>query len=146
MTKPIVKFMKVNPEATLPQYQTEAAAGMDLITTEDELMCPGDKWIFDTGLAVEIPPGYEGQIRSRSGLAAKNGIAVLNSPGTIDSDYRGEIKVILVNHSRHDYVVHAGDRIAQLVIAPVSKAVIEEAFFLSDSGRGAGGLGSTGVK
>jgi dUTP pyrophosphatase len=128
----------------LPAYKTTGAAGIDLIAAEAKLLEPGAWGPVGTGIAVEIPEGYEGQVRPRSGLAAKQGVTVLNAPGTIDSDYRGELKVLLVNHGRSTYQVQVGDRIAQLVIAAVTRVQIELASELGATVRGEGGFGHTG--
>ncbi|MFO0596520.1 MAG: dUTP diphosphatase [Myxococcaceae bacterium] len=146
-----VKFRRVRPSSTsgqqpLPKYQTAQSAGLDLSAElpEDVWLDPGERRLIPTGWAIELPPGYEGQVRPRSGLALKQGLTCLNSPGTIDADYRGEVGVILINHSKEAVVVKSGDRIAQLVIAPVVQANLIEVDQLSDSDRGAGGFGSTG--
>lgn len=142
-----VKVRRVRPSQwPLPKYQTPQSAGLDLIADlpEDVALEPGDRRLIPTGLSLEIPPGYEGQIRPRSGLALKQGITCLNSPGTIDADYRGEVGVILINHSKDRVVLKAGDRIAQLVIAPCIQANLIEVDALSNTDRGAGGFGSTG--
>src|SRR5689334_17487051 len=118
---------------------------MDLVSAEDVNLEPMQRHAVSTGLSLEIPPGYEGQVRPRSGLALKAGLTCLNTPGTIDSDYRGEVKVILINLSRELAKIRRGDRIAQLVIAPVSRAVLVEVERLSETERGGGGFGSTGV-
>lgn len=131
----------------LPKYQTPQSAGLDLIAdlTEDSVALePGERRLIPTGLALELPPGFEGQVRPRSGLALKQGITCLNSPGTIDADYRGEVGVILINHSKERVVLNRGERIAQLVIAPVVQANLIEVAQLSDTARGEGGFGSTG--
>ena len=132
----------------LPAYETDQAAGMDLraAVAEDApvTLHPGDRMAAPTGLAMAIPAGFEGQVRPRSGLALKSGITCLNSPGTIDADYRGEVKVILINHGPEAFTIRRGDRIAQLVIAPVSRAVWKTVASLDDTVRGAGGFGSTG--
>jgi len=128
----------------LPRYATEGAAGMDVLSAEDLTLAPGARHAVATGLAVAIPPGYEIQVRPRSGLALKHGISVPNTPGTIDSDYRGELKVILINHGAEPFAIHRGDRIAQLVLAPVTLAEWSEVAELDDTARGAGGFGSTG--
>lgn len=130
----------------LPQYETEASAGMDLRAniSEDITLRPLERCIVKTGLSIELPLGYEAQVRPRSGLAAKKGITVLNSPGTIDADYRGEIGVILVNLSNENFTVENGDRVAQLVIAKHERAVWQEVEVLEETRRGAGGFGSTG--
>ncbi|MDW8434331.1 MAG: dUTP diphosphatase [Aquificaceae bacterium] len=132
----------------LPFYATEHASGMDLLAAVSEpvLLKPLQRALIPTGIAVEIPPGYEAQIRPRSGLAIKHGITLLNTPGTIDADYRGEIKVILINLGEEDFLVRRGDRIAQMVICPVVKVEIEEVQELSLTERGGGGFGSTGYK
>lgn len=132
----------------LPNYETIASAGMDLRANLNELISlqPLERAIVKTGLFIELPLGYEAQVRPRSGLAAKNGITVLNSPGTIDADYRGEIGVILINLSKEVFVIENGERIAQLVIAKHERAQWIEVQELSDSSRGEGGFGSTGVK
>lgn len=133
----------------LPQYETEGAAGLDLqaaIAPDEELvLAPGNRDLIPTGLAIALPPGYEAQIRPRSGLAAKNGVTALNSPGTIDCDYRGEVKVILINHGDEPLVITRGMRIAQMLIAPVTRALFEECETLPETQRGAGGFGSTGT-
>jgi dUTP pyrophosphatase len=132
----------------LPAYETNASAGMDLRAnlSEPVVLKPLGRAIIKTGLFIELPVGYEAQVRPRSGLAAKKGITVLNSPGTVDADYRGEIGVILVNLSAEDFVVENGERIAQLVIAKHERAEWIEVETLSETTRGAGGFGSTGVK
>tara|TARA_Y100001968_G_C19029046_1_gene558912 strand:+ start:229 stop:669 length:441 start_codon:yes stop_codon:yes gene_type:complete len=131
-----------NPD---PRYETANSAGMDLRANEDAVIKKGSSVVVGTGLFMEIPKGYEGQIRSRSGLAAKKQIIVLNSPGTIDSDYRGEIKIILINLGKSHYSVLKGDRIAQIVFAPCEQMKFKSVEFLEDTDRGSGGLGSTGV-
>lgn len=128
-----------------PSYATEGAAGLDIVTAQDLSLAPGERIAAPTGFAIEIPPGYEVQVRPRSGLALKHGITCLNTPGTIDSDYRGEVKVILANLGQETFSVRRGERIAQLVPAPVLRAAFEEVPQLSDSVRGAGGFGSTGT-
>ncbi len=128
----------------LPHYATDGAAGMDVVSAEDVTLVPGARYPVATGLAVAIPPGYEVQVRPRSGLALKHGITVPNTPGTIDSDYRGELKVILINHGTDPFPIARGDRVAQLVLAPVIRAVWEEVPELDDTTRGTGGFGSTG--
>jgi dUTP pyrophosphatase len=135
-------------ELPLPAYETSDAAGMDLRAALAESapcrLAPGDRAAIPTGLCIALPPGFEGQVRPRSGLALKSGVTVLNSPGTIDADYRGEVRVILINLGPEEVVLRRGDRIAQLVIAPVTQALWEEAESLEATGRGAGGFGSTG--
>ena len=128
----------------LPRYATQGAAGMDVLAAEDVTLAPGGRHAVATGLSVAIPPGYEIQVRPRSGLALKHGISVPNTPGTIDSDYRGELKVILINHGGEPFAIHRGDRVAQLVLAPVTLAGWDEVAELDETSRGAGGFGSTG--
>ncbi len=128
----------------LPVYASEHAAGLDVVAAEDLTLSPGARHAVATGFAIAIPHGYEVQVRPRSGLALKHGITCLNSPGTIDSDYRGEVKVILANLGNEPFVVRRGERIAQLVPAPVLKARFVEAEELEETGRGGGGFGSTG--
>lgn len=145
----VLKFKRIDElmsDIPLPSYQTEGAAGMDIraALTEDFLIPRGGFGAIPTNLQVEIPQGFEIQVRPRSGLAFKNGIGILNAPGTIDEDYRGEIKVILFNFGDEDFVIKRGDRIAQLILGKVYRAKIEEANSLSDTARGAGGFGSTG--
>ena len=132
----------------LPHYETEASAGMDLRAVLDApvVLKPLERAIIKTGLFIELPVGIEAQVRPRSGLAAKKGITVLNAPGTIDADYRGEIGVILVNLSNEDFTIESGERIAQLVIAKHERAEWNSVEVLSETARGAGGFGSTGVK
>jgi len=132
----------------LPAYETAQAAGMDLraAVPDDEPLTlrPGSRFPVPTGLAFALPPGFEGQVRPRSGLAFKHGVTCLNSPGTVDADYRGEVKVILINLGAEDFTIRRGDRIAQLVIAPVVQATWTEVASLDETARGAGGFGSTG--
>ena len=132
----------------LPRQQTAGAAGADLLAalgiSEVVTMPPGGRAIVPCGFAMALPPGYEAQVRPRSGLAAKHGVTVLNTPGTIDADYRGEIKVILINHGDEAFTIRRGDRIAQMVVAPVSAVNFAERETLDDTERGAGGFGSTG--
>ena len=128
----------------LPQYASEAAAGLDITSAEDLVLEPGKRHAFATGLAIEIPHGFEVQVRPRSGLAIRYGVTCLNTPGTIDSDYRGEVKVILINHGEEPFHVRRGERIAQLVPAPVLRANFSEAVELVETARGSGGFGSTG--
>ena len=139
-----IKRLSHGADLELPGYATAGAAGMDVLSAEDLTLAPGARHAVATGLSVAIPPGYEIQVRPRSGLALKHGISVPNSPGTIDSDYRGELKVILINHGSDAFEIRRGDRIAQLVLAPVTQAswlVVEE---LDETARGEGGFGSTG--
>lgn len=145
MEKVLVKVVKEDG-ITLPKYETIGSAGMDVranITKEIELQ-PLDRVLIPTGLKMEIPEGYEVQIRPRSGLARKHGLTVLNTPGTIDSDYRGDIGVILINLSRESYTVQPGERIAQLILTPVVQAVFQEVDVLDETKRGEGGFGHTG--
>ena len=128
----------------LPAYATSGAAGMDVLAAEDLTLESGQRHAVATGLAMAIPQGFEIQVRPRSGLALKHGISVPNSPGTIDSDYRGELKVILINHGTEDFAISRGDRIAQLVLAPVTQAEWEVVEQLDETNRGEGGFGSTG--
>jgi dUTP pyrophosphatase len=139
-----IKKKKLTQNAMIQAYQTKEAAGFDLHSIEDVVIKPGERKLIGTGLAFEIEFGYEVQIRPRSGLAYKHGITVLNTPGTIDSDYRGEIKVLLINHGNEEFEIKKNERIAQAVIAPVIQAEIVEVEELSDTDRGSGGFGSTG--
>ncbi len=132
------------PPLELPRYETAGSAGLDLRADEPVALAPGERRLVPTGLAVEIPPGHEGQVRPRSGLALRLGVGMVNAPGTIDSDYRGEVGVILVNHGREPVAFARGERIAQLVIAPVVRAELVLVDELAGSDRGAGGFGSTG--
>lgn len=127
-----------------PAYATAGAAGMDVVSAEDITLAPGARHAVATGLAVAIPSGYEIQVRPRSGLAIKHGVTVPNTPGTIDSDYRGELKVIMINHGAEAFAIHRGDRVAQLVLAPVTRASWQEVEALEATSRGEGGFGSTG--
>lgn len=142
-----MKIRIKSESGNLPFYETEGAAGMDLKAYLDEpvTLKPGKRALIPTGLYMEIPVGYEAQIRARSGLAIKKGIGLVNGIGTIDSDYRGEIKVILINWGEEDFVIENGDRIAQMVIAKYERAEWEQADDLSDTERGSGGFGHTGV-
>ena len=128
----------------LPAYATAGAAGMDIVAAEDCMLAPGARHAVSTGFALAIPAGYEVQVRPRSGLAIKHGITCLNTPGTIDSDYRGEVKVILVNLGQEPFAIGRGERIAQLVPAPVLRATLDEVTSLDETARGSGGFGSTG--
>lgn len=142
-----LRIRRVGPvEATLPRYVTEGAAGLDLCAAVPEPveMRPGARAAIPTGFELQIPPGYEAQIRPRSGLAIKHGVTVVNAPGTIDSDYRGEVRVLLINLGAEPYRVEPGARIAQMVVAPVTRVSLELADELAPSARGAGGFGSTG--
>ena len=146
-TVPIVRLPHA-ADLPLPAYESAQAAGMDLraAVPEDEplVLRPGSRFPVPTGLAFALPPGFEGQVRPRSGLAFKSGVTCLNTPGTVDADYRGEVKVILINHGEEDFTIRRGDRIAQLVIAPVVQAAWIEVASLDETVRGAGGFGSTG--
>ncbi len=144
MAKVLIK--KLNPKAELPLYKTKGSSGMDLMAFIDNpiKIAPNSATLIPTGLSIAIPNGVEVQIRPRSGLAAKFNIGVLNSPGTIDSDYRGELKIILYNHSNKEFVVNNKDRIAQMVLMPILKIDFEEVDELPETVRGSGGFGSTG--
>ena len=146
MTKILIKRLSKN--IPLPKYETEGSSGMDLTANVNKVIeiQPGKSEIIPTGLALSIPKNYEIQIRPRSGLAAKNQISVLNTPGTIDEDYRGEIKVILINLGEKKFKIEKGLRIAQMVLCPVIKAELEEVDELDETKRGSGGFGSTGIK
>ncbi|MBI9108752.1 MAG: dUTP diphosphatase [Spirochaetales bacterium] len=130
-----------------PVYSSESASGADLKADviADIVLTPGIQQLVPTGMFFEIPPGFEAQVRPRSGLAARSAVTVLNTPGTIDADYRGEVKVILINFGKEDFIIRRGDRIAQLIFAPVVRAQFEKTFDLTESVRGAGGFGSTGI-
>jgi dUTP pyrophosphatase len=140
-----IKRLSHGADLPLPRYESELAAGMDLLAAIDQAieLSPGDRQIVPTGIAIALPAGFEAQVRPRSGLAAKQGISVLNAPGTIDADYRGEVGVILINLGREPVTLNRGDRIAQMVIAPVVQADWVEVDDLSSTVRGAGGFGST---
>jgi len=140
-----VSFKRISPDASLPSYAHPGDAGMDLKSAEDAVVEPGARLLVHTGLVMALPEGYEAQVRPRSGLALKNGITVLNTPGTIDEGYRGEVGVILFNTGDTAFRIAKGDRIAQMVIAPVTRAQIVEAADLGSTERGVGGFGSTGV-
>ncbi len=148
MNDPVTVQVKRLPHGeglALPHYTTAGAAGMDVVSAEVVSIAPGARHAVATGLALAIPPGYEIQVRPRSGLALKHGITVPNTPGTIDSDYRGELKIILINHGHEAFAIDRGDRVAQLVLAPVIQAQWNEVQQLGDTARGADGFGSTGV-
>ena len=144
MVKVLIK--KLNPAVKIPAYKTTGASGMDLMafTKHPIKLAPMSSCLVPTGLSISFSEKYEIQIRPRSGLAAKNNISVLNTPGTIDSDYRGEIKIILFNHGANDFIISNGDRIAQMILAPVYKMELEEVENLPETSRGKGGFGSTG--
>ncbi|MBR1618191.1 dUTP diphosphatase [bacterium] len=148
MTKPVLKIKKLPNFVSMPEYKTQGASAMDLVAAIDEdIVIPsGEIKLIPTGIALELPHNTEAQVRSRSGLAIKSGIAVVNGIGTIDEDYRGEICVGLINHSKSDFTIHRGDRIAQMAIMEVLKPEILIADDLSETSRAAGGFGSTGVK
>jgi dUTP pyrophosphatase len=140
-----VRVRRLDPDVPLPMYAREGDAGADLVTTVDVLLQPGERAVLPTGLAVALPAGYAGFVHPRSGLAARAGLGLVNAPGTIDSGYRGEIKVIVINHDPHEALqLHRGDRIAQLVVQQVAHAHFVETDELPDSERGEGGHGSTG--
>ena len=141
-----VLIKKLDPKVAIPSYKTKGASGMDLMAFVKEkiVIKPQTSALIPTGLSVAFSEDYEIQIRPRSGLAAKNNISVLNTPGTIDSDYRGELKIIIFNHSNHDFVINNNDRIAQMVLTPIAKMELEEANELPKTLRGEGGFGSTG--
>ncbi len=147
VTSVSIKRLPSGHDLPLPAYQTELSAGLDLSAAveADVVLAPGAHAIIPTGFAIALPAGFEAQVRPRSGLAAKHAVAVLNSPGTIDADYRGEVGVILINHGKEAFTVTRGLRIAQLVVAPVRTIMWEEKDDLADTARGAGGFGSTGV-
>ena len=140
-----LRFRKIHPDAVLPSYAHPSDAGMDVRSVEDLVIAPGGRSLVRTGLVMLLPPGYEAQVRPRSGLALRSGVTVLNTPGTIDSGYRGEVGVILANFGEADFQVKKGDKIAQVVIAPVTQPEIAETTEIDETDRGAGGFGSTGV-
>ena len=140
-----LSFKRISPDAVLPSYAHPGDAGMDLRSVDDAVIPPGGRALVHTGLVVNLPPAYEAQVRPRLGLALKNGVTVLNTPGTIDAGYRGEIGVILANFGAEPFTVRKGDRIAQMVIAPVTFAEIVETDSIDETDRGAGGFGSTGL-
>jgi dUTP pyrophosphatase len=130
----------------LPRYMTDHAAGMDIVAAvaAEVVIAPGERALIPTGIAIALPEGYEAQIRPRSGLALRNGVTLVNTPGTIDADYRGEIQIIMINHGAESFVVCRGDRIAQMIVAPVSRVTWDLTQGLSDTARGSGGFGHTG--
>ncbi len=140
-----VRFERLTASAQLPEYAHPGDAGMDLCADEARILAPGEHVAVATGLRMQLPPGTEGQVRPRSGLALKHGITVLNAPGTIDEGYRGEVKVILINHGREPFEITPGMRIAQLVIAPVLQVTVEENAIDELTVRGTGGFGSSGI-
>ena len=143
-----IQIKRFSKKVAIPKYETIGSSGMDIAAHLEKniIIKPGEKAFVSTGFSIAIPKGYEVQIRPRSGLAAKKNITVLNTPGTIDADYRGEIKVILINHGKEEFVIENGERIAQMVVCPVVQANLEEVEELSDTIRGSGGFGSTGTK
>jgi dUTP pyrophosphatase len=143
-----LRIMRLSPLATLPAYQSEHAAGLDLhaAIAEPEVLRPGDIRLIRCGFAMAVPPGFEAQVRPRSGLALRYGISMPNAPGTIDADYRGEVMVPLINLGRQPFVIEPESRIAQMIIAPVARCVVEEVEDLGETERGEGGFGSTGDK
>ena len=147
LTVEIVR-LKHGSDLALPAYQSPGASGLDLLAAVEEgeqlSLLPGARALVPTGISIAIPEGYEAQVRPRSGMAAKHGITVLNTPGTIDSDYRGEIKVILINHGQERFEVKRGERIAQLIVQKIERVELKEVEHLTESGRGSGGFGSTG--
>ena len=146
MTK--IQIKKLSNEVLTPKYETLGSSGMDIAayTEQDIIINSGNRALIPTGFSLSVPQGYEIQIRPRSGIAIKKGITVLNTPGTIDSDYRGEIKVVLINLSEDKFTVKNGERIAQMVICPIEQVSVEEVEELPETGRGTGGFGSTGTK
>ena len=142
----VLKIKKLNEDAIIPFYAHPGDAGLDLFSVEEVTIEPGKRKLVATGISIELPKNTEAQVRPRSGLALKYGVTVLNSPGTIDEGYRGEIKVILINHGEEAFKINKGDKIAQMVIMPVLTVGIEEVEILNDSERGEGGFGSTGRK
>ena len=144
MSKILIK--RLNKNLPLPKYETAGSSGLDIYADidDDQILKPGEHRVVPTGIALTVPKGYEIQVRPRSGLAAKNGISIVNSPGTIDADYRGEIKIILFNHGNKNFMINNKDRIAQMVLTPIIKMELEETNELPESIRGEGGFGSTG--
>ena len=140
-----VKFLRIDPSVTLPSYAHPGDAGMDIRSIEELTIAPGERSLVHTGLVMMLPPGYEAQVRPRSGLALKNGVTVLNAPGTIDEGYRGEIGVILANFGTEPFTVEKGAKIAQIVVAPCTRADIVETTETDTTERGEGGFGSTGI-
>jgi dUTP pyrophosphatase len=140
-----MRVKKLTPDARLPAYAHPGDAGLDLFANEHAVLEPGARRLVKTGIALELPPGTEAQVRPRSGLAARHGISVLNTPGTIDEGYRGEVGVILINHGNAPFTVEPGIKIAQMIVKPVLRVTVREAADLSDTARGAGGFGSTGT-
>jgi dUTP pyrophosphatase len=145
MGKPQVYVKKLHPSAVLPSYAALGDAGADMTSVENKVLLPGESAMISTGIAIQLPDGYEAQVRPRSGLAYKKQVTVINSPGTIDEGYRGPCNVLLINHGNEEFVVSEGDRIAQMVIKPVEQANFIEIDELTDTSRGEGGFGSTGT-
>lgn len=145
MSHPVVQIKRLSAAARIPQYMTMLAAGMDIFAdlSAPVLLVPGERCLIPTGIAMAIPVGYEVQVRPRSGLAVKHGVTLVNTPGTIDADYRGEIKIIVINHGSETFQISTGDRIAQLVVAPVVQAALVEVSDLDQTDRGSGGFGHT---
>ncbi len=141
-----LKVKRINEEAKMPEYAHVGDAGLDLFSVDDIMILPGESKLIKTGIQIELPKGTEAQIRPRSGLALKNQITVLNTPGTIDEGYRGEIGVILINHGKQEFHVEKGMKIAQMVVKPVFTVTIKEIEELTDTTRGEGGFGSTGIR
>lgn len=141
-----LKVKLINKDAKLPQYANPGDAGLDLYSVEEKVIQPGEAELIATGMIIELPRGTEAQVRPRSGLALKHQVTVLNSPGTIDEGYRGEVKVILINHGKKEFKVEKQMRIAQMIVAPVSKVNVIEVKDVSDTERGEGGFGSTGMQ
>ena len=146
MNKVELKVLKLHKDVVMPSYATNGSAGMDLRAFVDEpiLLKPLERKLIPTGLKIELPTGYEAQIRPRSGISIKHGITLVNCVGTIDEDYRGEVCIPIINLSNEDFTIQNGDRIAQMIIAPVTQAIIKEVSIISDTLRGTGGFGSTG--
>jgi len=140
-----LQFKRIHPDAVLPSYAHPSDAGMDVRSVADLTIAPGERALVPTGLVMILPPLYEAQVRPRSGLALKSGVTVLNAPGTIDSGYRGEVGVILINLGSADFKVNKGDKIAQIVVAPVTQPLIAETDSVDETDRGSGGFGSTGI-
>lgn len=142
-----LKIKRLVPHAQIPRYMSAGAAGMDLVSAVEKtvVLQPGERALIPTGIAVELPTGYEAQVRPRSGLAIQHGVTVLNAPGTIDEDYRGEIKVALINHGQNSFSVEPGMRVAQLVVAPTTRVHVEVVANLVETARECGGFGSTGI-
>lgn len=140
-----LRIKRIHPDATLPAYAHASDAGMDVCSVDDLVIPPGGRALVHTGLVFDLPPRWEAQVRPRSGLALKKGVTVLNTPGTIDAGYRGEVGVILANFGTEDFNVKTGDRIAQIVVAPVVQAEVAEVDAVAETDRGGGGFGSTGV-